>query len=95
MELIFLVTRSKAHINGPTTGISQIPRNDVEEEGEDTEEEMDKFIPALEGSAQPSSQASARAPDHLDRLIARVEQMYGMLETHMQNTTNQYTYMEG
>ena len=56
---------------------------------------MDKFISAPEGSAQPSSQASARALDHLDRLIARVEQMYGMLETHMQNTTNQYTYIEG
>ena len=89
------MTRSKAHIIRPTIGISQIPRDDVEEEGGDMEEEIDRFISTLEGFAPPSSQAGARAPDHLDCLIARVEQMYGMLEIHMQNTTNQYTYIEG
>ena len=45
------MTRSKAHISGPKTGISQIPRNDVEEEGGDMEEEIDKFTSAPEGSA--------------------------------------------
>ena len=56
------VTQSKAHIIGARTGISQIPRDDVEEEGGDTEEEIDRFTSALEGSAQPSSQAQARGP---------------------------------
>ena len=49
------MTRSKAHITEPTTGISQILRNDVEEEGEDTKEEIEWFTLVLEGSAQPSS----------------------------------------
>ena len=77
------VTRSKAHITGSKTGISQIPRDDVEEEGRDIEEEIDKFTSAPKGSAQPSSQAQARGPDCFDHLIARVEQMYGMLESHV------------
>ena len=67
------MTQSKAHITEPKTGISQIPRDNVEEEGGDTEEEIDRFTSALEGSAQPSSQAQARGLDRLDRLIARVE----------------------
>ena len=90
-----MVTRSKAHITESKTGISQIPRDDIEEEGEDTEEEIDKFTSALEGFAQPSSQKQARGLDRLDRLIARVKQMYGMLESHVQHTTNQFTYVEG
>ena len=53
----YIVTRSKAHITGSRTGVSQIPRDDVEEEGGDTEEEIDRFTSASEGSAQPSSQA--------------------------------------
>ena len=82
----YTVTRSKAHITGSRTGISQIPWDDVEEEGGDTEEEIDRFTSAPEGSAQPSSQAQARGPDRLNRLIAGVEQMYGMLESHVQHT---------
>ena len=89
------MTRSKAHITGPSVGISQIPRDDVEEEGGNMEEEIDRFILAPEGSTQPSSKARARAPDRLNLLIARVEQMYGMLESHVQNTSNQFTYIEG
>ena len=77
------VIESKAHITGPKTGISQIPRDNVEEEGGDTEEEIDRFTLAPESFAQPSSQAQAQGPDHLDRLITRVEQMYGMLESHV------------
>ena len=52
-----MVTWSKAHIIRSKTDVSQIPRDDVEEEGGDTEEEIDRFTLALEGSTQPSSQA--------------------------------------
>ena len=45
------VTRSKAHITGSKTNISQFPKDDVEEEGGDTEEEIDRFTSAPEGSA--------------------------------------------
>ena len=90
-----MVTRSKAHITGSRTGISQILRDDVEEEGVDTEEEIDRFTLALKGSARPSSQAQEQGPNHLDRLLARVEQMYGMLESHMQHTINQFPYVKG
>ena len=54
-----VVTRSKAHITGSKTGISQIPRDDVEEEGGDMVGEIDRFTLAPEGSTQPSSQAQA------------------------------------
>ena len=67
------VTHSKAHITESKTGVSQIPRDDVEEEGGDIEEEIDRFTSALEGSTQPFSHAHARGPDRLDHLIARVE----------------------
>ena len=67
------VTRSKAHITRSRTGISQIPKDDIKEEGGNTEEEIDRFTLAPEGFAQPFSQAQARGLDHLDRLIARVE----------------------
>ena len=49
------VTKSRTHITEPKIGISQIPRDNVEEEGGDTEEEIDKFTSAPESSAQPSS----------------------------------------
>ena len=78
-----IVTRSKAHIIGPKTGFSQIPRDNVKKEGGDTKDEIDKFTSALESSTQPSSQAQARGPNRLDRLMARIEQMYGMLESHV------------
>ena len=87
------IIRSKAHITGPSVGISQILRDDVEEEGGDTEEEIDRFTSAPEGSTQPSSQAHAL--DRLDHLIARVEQMYGILESHVQNSLTQFTYIKG
>ena len=89
------MTKSKTYITGPSVGISQIPRNNVEEEGGDTEEEINRFTSAPEGSAQPFSQARARAPDRLDHLIVLVEQMYGMIESHVQNTLTQFTYIKG
>ena len=90
-----MVTWSKAHIIRSKTDVSQIPRDDVEEEGGHTEEEIDRFTSALEGSTQPSSQAQAQGLDRFDYLIARVEQMYGMLESHVQHTMDQFTYVEG
>ena len=51
------VTRSRAHITEPKTFVSQIRRDDVEEEGGDIEEEIDRFTSALESSTQPSFQA--------------------------------------
>ena len=67
------MTQSKAYITESKTGVSQIPRDDVKEECGDTEEEIDRFTSAPEGSAQPSSQAQARGLDRLDRLIAKVK----------------------
>ena len=89
------VTLSEAHITRSRTSVSQIPRDNVEEEGGDTVEEIDRFTSAPEGSAQPSSQAQAQGPDRLDHLIARVEQMYGMLDSHVQQTTDQFAYIQG
>ena len=84
----YTVTQSTAHIRGSKTGVSQIPRDRDEEEGGDTEEEIERFTSAPESSAQPSSQALAWGPDRLDRLIAKVEQMYTMLDSHVQHTVH-------
>ena len=46
-----IVTRSIAHIKGSKTGVHTIPQDCVEEEGGDTEEEIDRFTSALETSA--------------------------------------------
>ena len=89
------MSRSKARITGPKTDMSQIPRDNVEEEGGDIEEEIDRVTSALENFAQPSSQAQARGSDRLDRLLARVEQMYGMLESHVQHTVDRFAYIQG
>ena len=53
------VTRSTTHIRGSKTGVSQIPRDHVKEEGGDTEEEIERFTTTPETSAQPSSSALA------------------------------------
>ena len=68
-----IMTRSKAHITGSKTGVSQILRDCVEEEGGDTEEEIKRFTSASGSSSQPSSQAQAQGPDRLYRLIVRVD----------------------
>ena len=52
-----IVTRSRAHITEPKTFVSQIRRDDVEEEGGGIEEEIDRFTSAPESSTQPSFQA--------------------------------------
>ena len=70
---VHTLTRSTAHIKGSKIGVHTIPRDRVEEEGGDTEEEIDRFTSILETSAQPSSLAPTRGPDRLDRLLDRVD----------------------
>ena len=57
------VTRSTTHIKGSKIGVHTIPWDRVEEEGGDTEEEIDRFTSAPETSAQPSFSAPTRGPD--------------------------------
>ena len=45
------VTRSTAHIKGSKIGVHTIPQDRVEDEGRDTEKEIDRFTSALETSA--------------------------------------------
>ena len=87
--------RSKAHISGPSVGVSQIPWDDATEEGGDTEEEIKHFTLVTEDTTQPSSHACARAPDRLDHLIGRVEELHVMLASHISHFTSQCTYLEG
>ena len=51
-------------------------------------EEIERFTTTPKSSAQPSSSAPARGLDRLDRLLARVEQMYTMLNSHVQHTAD-------
>ena len=67
----------------------------VADEGEDTEEEIDRFTSATKPSAQPSSSAPAQGPDRLNRLLDRVEQMYTMLDSHMRHIVDQFSYVQG
>ena len=90
-----IVTRCTAHIKGSRTGVSSIPRDCAKEEGGDTEEEIDRFTTTPETSAQLSSSALARGPDRLDRLLARVDQMFTMLDSHVQHTADQFAYIQG
>ena len=89
------VNKSIAHIKGSKTGVHTIPWDRVEDEGGDTEEEIDRFTSAPESSAQPSSSALARGPDRLDRLLNRMDQMFTMLDSHVQHTTTQFVYVQG
>ena len=67
------VTRSTAHIKGSKKGVHTIPQDRVANEGEDTEEEINRFTSAIEPLAQPSSSAPTRGLDRLDHLLDRVE----------------------
>ena len=87
------VTRSTTHIKGSKIGVHTIPHDRVEDEGGDIEEEIDRFTYALETSAQPSFSALARGSDRLDRILARVDQLYTMLDSHMQHTADQFAYV--
>ena len=89
------IFRSKAHIPGPSVGVSKILRDEeVAEEG-NTNEDINRYTSIPEDTAQPSSQAQARAPDRLDHLIGRVEELYMILASHINYSTTQFTYLEG
>ena len=70
-----------------------IPYDRDKDEGEDTEEEIDRFTSAPETSAQPSSSIPAQGPNRLDCLLARVDQMFTMLDTYVQHTAGQFAYV--
>ena len=89
------VNRSTAHIKASKTGVHTIPQGRVEDEGGDTEEEIDRFTSTPESLAQPSSSTPARGPDRLDRLLDRVDQMFTMRDSHVQHTATQFTYVQG
>ena len=56
------MTRNKAHIPEPSVSVSQIPRDNVAEEGGDIEEEIENFTSIPEDTAQPSSQTCEQHP---------------------------------
>ena len=56
------MTRNKAHIPEPSVSVSQIPRDNVAEEGGDIEEEIENFTSIPEDTAQPSSQKCEQHP---------------------------------
>ena len=67
---------------------------DVEERGK-TNEEIDCFTSVPEDTPQPSSQAQARAPNCLDLLLGKVEELHIMLTSHINYSTIQFTYLQG
>ena len=67
------MNRSKAHIPGLEAGTTQMPKDEVADEGGNTEDEINRFTHGPEDTPQPSSQAQARAPDCLDLILGRVE----------------------
>ena len=89
------VNKSTTHIKGSKIGVHTIPRDRVEDEEGDTEEEIDRFTSTPESSTQPSSSTLARGPDRLDRLLDRVDQMHTMLNSHVQLTATQFAYIQG
>ena len=91
----YTVTRSTSHIKGSKTGVHTIPQDRIKDEGGDIEEEIDRFTSVPETSAQPSSSTPTRVPDKLDRLLARVDQLYTLLDSHMQHTADRFAYVQG
>ena len=89
------IIQSKAHILSPSVGVSQIPRDEELEEEGNTNEDIDQYTSASKDTAQPSSQARAKEPDHLDHLIGRVEELHVMLALNISYSTSQFTYLEG
>ena len=87
------MTRSTTHIKGSKIGVHMIPQDRVEDEGGDTEKAIDRFTSAPENSAHPSSSTPTQGSDRLDRILARVDQLYTMLDSHMQHKADQFTYV--
>ena len=88
-----IVTRSTTHIKGSKTGVHTIPQDRVASKGGDTEEEIDRFTSTPETSAQPSSSTPARGTDRLDCFLDRVDQMFTVLNSHVQYTADQFAYV--
>ena len=72
-----------------------IPQDRVEDEGGDTNEEIDRFTSTPETLAQPSFSAPARGSDRLDLILAKVDQLYTMLDSNMQHIADQFAYVQG
>ena len=85
---------SKAHIPGPTVDVSQIPSDDATKERGDIEKEIEHFTSVPKDTTQPSSQPHARAPDRINHLIGRVEELHVILDSHISYSTSQFTYLE-
>ncbi|XP_065628863.1 uncharacterized protein LOC136067239 [Quercus suber] len=85
------LTRSTAHIKGSKTGVHTIPQPRVEQdEGGDTEEEIDRFTSTPEPFAQPSSLAPPQGSSKLNLLLAKMDQMSTVLNSHVQHTADQF-----
>ena len=89
------INKSTTHIKGSKTGVHTIPRDWVEDEGGDTEEEIDRFTSTPKSLAQPSSSVPTWGPNRLNRLLDRVDQMFTMLDFHVQHTATQFAYIQG
>ena len=91
------INQSKAHIPGleRKAGVAQVQREGAEAKGGNTEDEIDQVTQGPKDVPQPPSQAQARAPDCLDLLLGRVEQMHAMLNVHIDYSTRQFTYLQG
>ena len=67
------INRSIAHIKSFKTSVHTILRDRVEDEGGDTDEEVDRFTSAPKSSAQPSSSVLARGSNRLYCLLDRLD----------------------
>ncbi|XP_065624596.1 uncharacterized protein LOC112002809 isoform X2 [Quercus suber] len=90
------LTRSTAHIRGSKTSVHTIPQPRVkQDEGGDTEEEIDRFTSAPKAATQPSSSAPTQGLSKLDQLLAKMDQMSTVLNSHLQHTAKQFAYIQG
>ena len=63
------------------------PRDEATKEGGNADEEIDHFTSVSVDTPQPSSQAQARAPNRLDLLLRRVEELHLMLASYINYST--------
>ena len=79
------ITRSKSYILGQVreAGEAQAQREEVEGEGDSIEDEIDRFTLRSEDIPQSSTHVPARAPDFLDHLLDKVEQMHSLMSEHI------------
>ena len=76
-----------------------MPQARVEEEGGDIEGEIGCCTtdpePLDQPLASPLSSAPPRGPNRLDCLLAKIDQMSTILDSHVQDTTYQFAYIQG